>query len=178
MALTTGQVAPLAVLAILTCWVVGAHSRLVRLRAEVVRQFAPFETQFESRHALLQQQLEATGPVLASAAGPRLQALREACQQAQSACALARTRPYTLETITALRVAEDVLAEARGRLPAQGAATGELADLPQQLRAVDVTLAFARAQFNEAVDTYNQAMRQFPTLLVAAIFRIRPAALL
>ena len=47
------------VAAALLFWIVGAYNRLVRLRAAIVRQFAPVDEQFRQRQALLQQQLEA-----------------------------------------------------------------------------------------------------------------------
>ncbi len=172
------RLAPYALLAVLVFWIVGAHNRLVKLRAELVRQFAPLQAQFDIRQGLLHQQLELLDPVLASAAGPRLQALHEACQQAEAACAIAKGRPTAPDAIAGLRAAEEALAQARGRLPAQGAAGLDLADLHNQLRAVDVTLAFARDQFNAAVEAYNQAAAQFPTLLVAGLFRLRAAATL
>lgn len=176
MAFAFSHLVTYAALAVLTFWIVGAYSRLVRLRAELVRQFGPLQAQFAARHGLLQQQLELLGPVLASAAGPRLQALRDACQQVDAACAIATSRPAAPAAIAALRAAEEALAEARAHLPAQGAAGLDLADLHNQLRAVDVTLDFARGQFNDAVEDYNQASRQFPTLLVAGLFRLRAAA--
>lgn len=178
MTFAPGRIAPYVLLAVLVFWVVGARSRLLRLRAELVRQFVPFHAQFEVRQTLLHQQLGLLDPVLANAAGPRLQALRDACVQAEAACAVAKARPVAPDAIAGLRAAEDVLAEARGRLPAQGAAGLDLADLPSQLRAVDVTLAFARDQFNAVVGAYNEAAAQFPTLLVAGLFRLRAAATL
>lgn len=173
-----GRLVSGAVLAVLVFWIVGAYNRLVRLRAELVRQFAPLHARFDIRQGLLHEQLELLDPVLASAAGPRLQALRDACQRAEAACAVAKGRPAAPGAIAGLRAAEDVLAEARGRLPAQGAAGLDLAELHNQLRAVDVTLTFARDQFNASVEAYNQAAAQFPTLLVAGLFRLHPAATL
>ena len=58
--------------------------------------------------------------------------------------------------VTSLRVAEEILADARARLPVQSVAG---ADLPgaqyQKLAAGDTTLAFARREFNAAVAAYN-----------------------
>jgi LemA family len=49
------------------------------------------------------------------------------------------------------------------------------AALQQQLAASDATLAFARRQFNAAVQDYNLAVHQFPTWLVANLFHFRAA---
>lgn len=163
--------------AALTFWVVGAYNRLVRLRGDIVRQFAPIDVQFKLRQASLHRQIDALAPTLANA-GPRLDALRAACRQTESACAQAKLKPLAADAVTGLRVAEGILAEARARLPVHGAPGLVLADLTLQLGAIDSTLAFARGQFNAAVEAYNQAVRQFPTLLVAGLFGLHPAGTL
>src|ERR1700741_2095105 len=74
-------------------WGVGAYNRMVRLLGDLAQRFGPVNEQFTQRHSLLLKQLDALAPVLASAsaqAAPRLDALRAACQQAESACAHAR----------------------------------------------------------------------------------------
>ena len=175
--MTTGQIAASAIAAVLLFWAVGAHNRLVRLRNEIVQRFGPVQTQFGLRHALLLQQLDALAPVLVSAA-PRLEALRAACQQAEAACAHARARPGTIGATTSLRLAEDILSDARARLPATPVPSTDGPDLAAQLVQTDSALAFARGQFNAAVITYNDAVRQFPTWLIAAVFSFRPAGTL
>lgn len=163
--------------AALTFWVVGAYNRLVRLRSDIARQFAPIDVQFKLRQASLHRQIDALAPTLANA-GPRLDALRAACVQTELACTQAKLKPVAAEAVSNLRVAEGILAEARARLPVQGAPDLDLANLTQQLGAIDSTLAFARGQFNTAVLAYNQAVRQFPTLLVAGLFGLHPASTL
>ena len=175
--MSTGQIAAGIAAAVLLFWAVGAHNRLVRLRNEIVQRFGPVQTQFGLRHALLMQQLDALAPVLLSA-GPRLDALRAACQQAEAACAHARTRPGTIGATTSLRLAEDILTDARARLPAATAPITEGPDLAAQLAQADTALAFARGQFNDAVTAYNDAVRQFPTWLIAGVFSFRPAGTL
>jgi LemA protein len=170
--MTTSEIIGWAIAALLLFWIVGAYNRLVRLRGELVRRFAPIDEQFGQRHALLLQQIDALAPVLANAA-PRLDALRAACQQADSARVHARVRPGKVGSITSLRLAEDILNEARARLPAPTAAGTTLPELGAQLAAVDTALAFARRQFNEAVVAYNHAIAQFPTRVLAGLFGFR-----
>jgi hypothetical protein len=43
---------------------------------------------------------------------------------------------------------------------------------------VDLALAAARRDFNDAVAAHNRAVAQFPTVLVAALFGFRPAGAL
>ncbi len=79
--------------------------------------------------------------------------------------------------MTSLRVAEEILADARSRVPVQSVAGTDLPELNARLTASDTALAFARSEFNTAVARYNEAVRQFPTVLVARLFSFRAAAL-
>lgn len=175
--MSTSHIVGWAFAALLLFWAVGAYNRLVRLRAGIVRQFAPVDEQFRQRHALLLQLLDALAPVLVNAT-PRIEALRAACQQVEMACAHAKRRPGAAGAITSLRLADEILGEARGRLPVPSAPGSELASLNAQLQASDLTLAFARRQFDAAVLEYNHAVTQFPTVLLVGLFGFRSAATL
>ena len=164
-----------AALAVLVFWVVGAYNRMVRLRTALVAKFVPVDDICRQRQALLDEQFELLSTALASA-GPRLETLRGACRQFEAARELARVRPGAPGAITSLRLAEDILAEARARLPVQSAAGVDLPDLNTRLATSDTTFAFARVEFNDAVVRYNRAVGQFPTSLLAGIFHFRPAA--
>jgi LemA protein len=163
--------------ALLLCWTLGAYNRLVGLRSAIVKGFEPVDRQFGSRHALLQQQLDAVGAVLSHAA-ERLETLRAACQQAELARAHAKTHPGAPGAITSLRLADDILTEARARLPVQTVGGVDMSDLNAQLGATDTALVFARGQFNAAVLDYNRAIRQMPTRLIAKVFGFEPAGTL
>ena len=165
------------VAAVLLFWCVGAYNRLVRLRNVIVQRFVPVDEQFKLRHALLVQQADALAPMLADR--PQwLDALRAACAQADAAHARARTRPWATGSTTSLRLAEDILSDTRARWPAETNTSAELADIHTRLAASDATLAFARRQFNDAVEEYNHAVRQFPTWLIASLFSFRAAGAL
>ena len=84
--------------------------------------------------------------------------------------------PGAASAVTSLRVAEDILADARSRLPVQSVVGTDLPELNARLATSDTALSFARAEFNAAVAAYNEAVRQFPTLLVARLFNFRTAA--
>src|SRR5207237_3143132 len=106
---------------LLVFWVVGAYNRMVRLRNELVARFAAVDERYRQRHALLNSQLDLLATVLAAAA-PRLEALRAACRQADAAREHARVRPGAASAVTSLRVADDILADARSRVPVQSVA--------------------------------------------------------
>ena len=175
--MSTLQIVFWVVGAALLFWVVGAYNRLVGLRSTIVRQFAPVDEQFRLRHALLHEQLETLAPVLGDG-GPALDALKAACQQAEAACAHAKLRPGSTGAIASLRLAEEILNEARARLAAQLPAGSEPQALSARLTATDTTLAFARRQFNDAVMEYNHAVKQFPTGLIVSLFGFRAAGTL
>jgi LemA protein len=175
--MTTTQIVCAVVAAVLLFWIVGAYNRLVQLRGAIVKQFVPVEEQFRHRHALLLQLVDALSGVLLNAA-PRLDALRAACLQAEAACAHAKQRPGAAGAITSLRMADDILTEARSRLPVQSAPGVDLGSLNAGLSASDAALAFARRQFNDAVAEYNHAVKQFPTVLLVGMFGFRTAGTL
>ena len=77
--------------------------------------------------------------------------------------------------ITSLRLADDILIDARARLPVQTVGGVDMSELNAQLGATDTALAFARDQFNAAVGEYNRAIQQIPTRLIAKIFGFEPA---
>lgn len=163
------------VAAVLLFWAVGAYNRLVSLRAELLRCFVPVDEQFRARHALLLRWADA--PDQAAAGGDAdaaaLGALRAACKQAEAACGHARSRPADADALTSLRLAEEILAQSRARLPTSGDDP-----LAAALNDGDTTLAFARRQFNDAADNYNRAVSQFPTWLIAGLFGFRKAGTL
>ena len=172
--MSTSAIIVLTVVAALVFWLVGAYNRLMRLRGTIVRSFVPVHTQLRQRQSLLLEQIAALEPLLTNA-GPRLDALRAACGQSAAACAHARLRPGAAGAIASLRIAEDILNEARAHLPVQSAQGTELAALNAQLAAADSTLDFARTLFNAAVIEYNDAVRQFPTVLIVSLFDFRSA---
>jgi LemA protein len=172
----TSTIASWVVAAVLLFWCVGAYNRLVRMRHALSRRFATVDQQSDLRHAALQRlaDLLAANPASQAAA----ETLRAACAQAEAARSHARARPSAAGTITSLRLAEDILAEARERIAGDWPAGEEAEALRGELAAADNTLSFARRQFNEAVAQYNRAVGQFPTWLIAGPFGFRSAGLL
>lgn len=160
--------------AVLLFWSVGAYNRLVQLREGVIDGFALVDEQFRRRQALLLQLADALGPGDAAAAD----SLRSACAQADDARTHARSRPTAAGAITSLRLAEGILGDARRRLPEAALSGDAIATLQTELAAGDTTLAFAREQFNAQVESYNRALRQFPTWLLAGMFGFGPAGIL
>ena len=180
------------VAAVLVFWAVGAYNRLVRLRATIKLSFAGVEAHIRQRDALLAQWLADCSGALGASNGSNdsstqahtVNAVRSACVQVSAAVDHARAAPSAAQAIASLRLAEEVLIGARGRLRTELAshARSNLAwDTVMQtdeLAAVDGTLGFARGQFNEAVLVYSEAVIQFPTWIIAGLFGFRAAGVL
>jgi LemA protein len=176
------------VAAVLLFWAVGAYNRLVRLRAAIKQSFASVEAHVRQRDALLAQWLGDCSGALGSGTGGvevhTVHAVRGACVQVMAAVDHARAAPSDAQAIASLRLAEEVLMGARGRLSTELAAHAranlawETVMQTDELAAVDGSLGFARGQFNEAVQVYNDAAIQFPTWIVAGLFGFRAAGVL
>jgi LemA protein len=172
----TTQIAILAGAAALLFWTVGAYNRLVRLRNAIQRGFAPVDEQFQLRQGLLLALCDALHGPLGESGTALLDTLRAACQQADTAHARARAHPGAAVAAASLRLAEDILFDTRTRVPVEAIGHPDLLDIGNRLAASDATLAFAKRQFNGAVEEYNHAVRQFPTWLIAWMFSFRTAA--
>lgn len=181
--MTTAQIVGWAIAAVLLFWAVGAYNRLVSLRNDISKAFVPVDAQIRQRHVLLEQWVESLRPFLEH--DPQvMESLLAACGQLIAACDVARARPSAARPMASLRLAEETLNEARNRLRAQLPARPEMlagvgaAVLGDELSAADSTLGFARRQFNEATQNYNDALDQFPTWVIAGLFRFRGAGTL
>jgi LemA protein len=171
------QITLVTLAAVLVFWAVGAYNRLMAMRNNILRGFAPVDQQLALRHALLQRLIEALAPALPDHA-QTLAAVQAACSQAQTALAHARSHPGAAGALNSLRLAEAILLETRTRLPATTSADADLAEWHVQLGAAEAALQFALTRFNNAVLEYNRAVQQFPTRLLAGLFGFRAAGAL
>ena len=165
---------------VLGFWVVGAYNRLVGLRNVISNAWTPVDEQLRRRADLLATVVSSLG---ARMPGERhaVEAASAAQQQVLAAADTLGVRPLQAAGAASLVAAEGVLGSAFGRvralMEADTALSGdpEIGLLLREQEAVQLRLLMARQAFNDAVDTYNAAARQFPTVLVARIFGLRPA---
>lgn len=178
--MSTTQLVTVSLLVVLAFWTIGAYNRIVDMRNAIGKAYAQFDAQLRLRHQLLAQLIGAVRALVADETGT-FDAVLAASEQANSAAAAVRSRPAAARLVASLALAEQVLTPALARLQAlllAQAPTGDdapAAAFAAELATVEQQLAFARQLFNAAVLSYNDAVRQFPTSMLAPLFRFTPA---
>jgi len=149
--------------------VAGTYNRLVQMRQQVDAAQANVETQLQRRFDLIPNLVASTQAVLAQERTV-FGALARARTQ------YAGTQPGTPQRIDAANNLEGAL----GRLlvivenyPVLRSSE-TVQSLMQQLAATENEVAFARRQYNAAVQAYDTAIQTFPTALVASTFGFQP----
>lgn len=168
-----------ALLAVAVFWAVGAHNRLVRLKNAIARDFGAVDTQLRLRYAQIAQLLDITASSLSCEV---LSDVRQAMAQASTALDAARSHPSTGRNV-------GMFAEAERRLDLQltafwysdGAVLALRADpglrqVAKGIGSLDSKLDFACEPYNRAVENFNQAQAEFPTLVIARVFGFSPSA--
>jgi LemA protein len=182
-AASSGLLGPVALLAVLGLWMLGAHNRVTTLRGAVLSAWLPVE-------AALAQRAQALSALLALAdeALDGERAAIDAVLAAQAQVALhadtLRRRPAQRDAVAELSKADAVLAATLPRLLAlidhQATLRGQ-PEVKAALAALDEArprLLFARQAFNAAGQAYNLAVVQFPTRLLGPVFRFGQAGTL
>ena len=169
------------IFAVLLFWAVGAYNRLVRLRAEAHTAFAGVEAEFTRQVELVSKSLpgaEFTLPAPLEQESTFWAGLQGAARQFATSLAAARHRPLDARRMAALNAACDVLVmawETAQRDEAHDLAGPRLPDtvLARRSQLAGQTRA-AIEQFNLAVARYNDAIAQFPAVLLAWLFGFEP----
>lgn len=173
--MTAGQWGAAAAALLLLFWMLGAYNRLVALRAAVVAAWQQVDDALARRGAAVAPLVGVLRDGLVGE-GAALDALLSGHAQVAAAADALRPRPLRAEAALALQRAEAVLAPAVARVLAlldlHPALRADEAVAPQlaALREAEPRLAFARQLFNEAVQAYNDAVRQWPTRLLARLY--------
>ena len=165
----------LALLALLSFWMLGAYNRLVALRAAILSAWSGVDQLVKTRSQVVLALLAAVvdrlhGEEAAVAAADQAQS---AVQQALAGVGL---RLAETSAVAALAEADSALAGRLARLVALAEQQSALRADPSvsapllALRELEPQLGFARQQFNDAGTRYNLALVQFPTRLLQAVF--------
>lgn len=179
----TGSVLTWTIAAVLLFWAVGAYNRLMRLRAEAIAAFASVDSELTRQVDLVRGQLPAPEPTqpapLESEPLSFWSGLHAAATQLAAVLSSARIKPLDPDRISALSAAQDVLATAwehAERHDAHDLAGPRLPDTVLLKRQQGLLQAHAATDaFNVAVTRYNEAIAQFPALLLAWLFGFQPA---
>jgi LemA protein len=167
--------------AVLVFWSVGAYNRLVRLRSQANSAFAALEAELAKQVALVHAVLPAEEQQQASSfeGGSAFWAgLQGAGAQLAASLASAKIKPLDPERIAALGAAQEVLATSWERAERDDAHDLAGPRLPENLSAErEQMVRMAQAateQFNLAVTAYNEAIAQFPAIVLAWLFGFQP----
>ena len=158
----------LLVLAALVVALIAVYNRLVRLRNRAENAWAQVDVQLRRRYDLIPNLVETVKGYASHerATFEEVTRARTAAQQAQGVEEQAQ--------------AENVLTAAIGRLFAVAEAYPELRasenfqQLQAELATTENKIQIARQIYNDAVLSYENALEQFPTNLVAGLFRFEP----
>jgi LemA protein len=158
-------------------WAVGAHNRLVRLRAEVARQWGSVDAVWlrllvRLQAGIVARQSMATTPV--GVAESELQALQLACDELMEALLQARLQPLACDgqkQVMALH--QKVVIEIRTLLQKDNEAVKP--DLDIALNRMRQTLPATLIPYHIAVATYNDALAMQPAAWLARRLGFQPA---
>jgi LemA protein len=151
-------------LAVLVCWALGANNRIVRLRAAARNAFGLLESQWFMHLAWMEVHASASVMLLDAWARPvsmDLAPFKKALQAAK------------LKPLDVLLMQE--LSAAWTQVRSQMEDVNVVGTPPQAMVALLQQDQVAVAAFNQAVHQYNQAIAQFPALLLAKLLNYRPA---
>jgi LemA protein len=164
------------VLALLLFWAMGAYNRLMRCRSQGIGSFAVLEDCLD--HYVLLVKTNAPGPQAQEAVQVSWAGLAAAAEQFKASLRFARTQPLHGPAMNALRTAHGTLCESWTRvreLPVELLDAAWLQALQAEWERVSVKTEMARHEFNRSVAIYNEAIGQFPALLLAWLFGFKPA---
>ena len=172
---------PWVAAAVALFWAVGAYNRLVRLRSEAKQAFAALESELAKQAQLVQQCIppeEEQAQSQFTGGSAFWGGLQGAAAQLQASLAAARNRPLDPERIAALGAAQEVLSMAWDRAERDDAHDLAGPRLPENFNGERAQLVrmtrSAIENFNQAVRQYNEAIAQFPAVLLAWLFGFHP----
>jgi LemA protein len=165
----------LIVLALVAAYVIATYNKLVALRNQVYNAWKQIDVQLKRRHDLI--------PNLVSTVKGAMQFERETLE----AVVQARNQAIAVEgggaSVAQTAAAEAALTGALGRLLAvveaypDLKATGNVAQLQEELTSTENKIGFARQLYNDTATQYNSMQHQFPANMVAGLAKATPAEL-
>jgi LemA protein len=161
----------LAIVALVVLWVIGAYNGLIGLKNKVANAWKQIDVQLKRRHDLI--------PNLVNTVKGAMDFERNTLE----AVIAARNKAVNATGVAATARAEGELTQALGRLFALTEAypdlkaTGNVAQLQEELTSTENKIGFARQLYNDVATEYNTRQATFPTLLIAGMAKASPAEL-
>ena len=170
-----GTILLLVLLAALIFWGVAAYNGLIALKNQVENAWKQIDVQLKRRHDLI--------PNLVNTVKGAMNFERQTLE----AVVEARNKAIAVESsgagVRATAQAEAQLTGALGRLLAvveaypQLKATGNVAQLQEELTTTENKIAFARQLYNDVATQYNTKQKQVPTVFLAGFAGASPVEL-
>ena len=173
----------LAVVVVVVIWAIAIYNRLVALRNRFKNAFSQIDVQLKRRYDLIPNLVE-TAKAYMKHERETLENVIRARNSAVTANSAAAADPGSAQAIQGLVVAEGALSGALSKLFALAEAYPDLKanqnmmQLTEELTGTENKISFARQAFNDSVMSYNTAVQQFPTNVIAGAFTFTPAELL
>ena len=167
----------LIILGVVVLYGVGAYNGLIGLKNQTLNAFKQIDVQLKRRHDLIPNLVNAVKGAM-DFEKSTLEAVIQARNQAVSAGANAG--PDAMKQVAA---AENQLTAALSRFNVvveqypQLKATGNVAQLQEELTSTENRISFARQAYNDTATQYNTKQQQFPTNLFAGLAKATPAEL-
>ena len=171
----------LVVIVAVVFWFVGVYNSLVSLRNQVFNAWKQIDVQLKRRHDLIPNLVETVKGAM-SFERETLESVIAARNRA-IAVTPSGTTPPTADQVQATAQAEGQLTQSLGRLFAvveaypDLKATGNVAQLQEELTSTENKIAFARQLYNDQATVYNTRQQQFPGSIVAGFAHTTPAQL-
>ena len=161
----------LVIVAVIVLWIIAAYNGLIALKNQVANAWKQIDVQLRRRHDLI--------PNLVNTVKGAMDFERNTLE----AVIVARNKAVAATGVAQTAKAEGELTQALGRLFALTEAypdlkaTGNVAQLQEELTSTENKIGFARQLYNDTATQYNTRQATFPTMLVAGLAQATPAEL-
>src|SRR5213594_2546242 len=166
----------LVLIVVVVFWVIAAYNGLITLKNQTVNAFKQIDVQLKRRHDLIPNLVNAVKGAM-DFERSTLEAVIQARNQA------VKVNASGPEAIKQISQAENQLSGALSRLLVTVErypdlkATGNVAQLQEELTSTENRIAFARQLYNDTATQYNTKQQQFPTSFVAGLAKAQAAEL-
>jgi len=156
----------IAIIVVIALFAIGSYNRLISLKNQVANAWKQIDVQLKRRHDLIPNLINTVKGAMNFEKGT----LEDVVAARNTAIAVATTG-----SVPATAAAETQLTGALGRLLAvveaypDLKATGNVAQLQEELTATENKIGFARQLYNDTATQYNTAQQTFPTMLFAGM---------